>query len=106
MDLLTRRHLLAHGYSDRDIRREVEAGSLLRLRGGVFCTPATPSELQIVGHLGGRLACASALRSFGVWTLADARTHVHFTHVTSMSRADVTAHWKTLTSEPTVGSVG
>lgn len=66
-NLATRSQLRSLGHTDRSIRRAIAARELWPLgRRWVACLNADPSATRAVA-LGGRLAAASALRSYGVW---------------------------------------
>lgn len=65
------RTLLAAGASRRDLRRAIGAGTILRLRDGVYAVPWLAPLIRDAAAHGGELACASALRQRGVWILED-----------------------------------
>jgi very-short-patch-repair endonuclease len=68
--------LVAYGVSRRALCAAVASGSLLRLHRGLYGHPATDAPLLHAAQHGGRLACRSALRWHGLWTLPDARLHI------------------------------
>jgi very-short-patch-repair endonuclease len=89
--------------TDRQIAGAVVRGDLIRLRGGVFCSPSLDAEAQAAVGAGGRLACVSLLRRAGVWVLDDRGTHAHFTQAV---RAPVgVRHWEALREPPDPFSV-
>lgn len=69
--------LLDAGWTERDLRRAVAAGVLVRLRGGAYCDPALDHDYRAAGHARGRLTGTSAVRRMGVFALDDARLHIH-----------------------------
>lgn len=80
--------------SRRRLDQLVEAGSVVRLRRGVYCSPELPGGVQHAVRAGGVLGCVSAAQSFGLWHPSDARVHVHFDRSRSRRRASgPVAHW-------------
>lgn len=61
------------GFDWHAIKRALDAKRLVRLRHGVYCTDPDDPRAQAGAH-GGTMACASALRSYGVWVLEEAQT--------------------------------
>lgn len=55
----------------------VHAGEVLRVRRGWYALPDASDELIRSVRVGGRMACATALRSYGVWVVSDSRLHIH-----------------------------
>lgn len=71
--VMRRAALLRRGATVADVRRAVRGEALVRLRDGVLALPdADPSVTTAAMH-GGSVACASALRHFGVWLWDDER---------------------------------
>lgn len=97
-DALSRAELLATGMTGRGITDAVRTGQLVRLRNGHYATASFGPELQRAVRFGGRLGCASELRSRGVWTLPPASTHVHLAPNASRLRHldGVVPHWHPL----------
>jgi very-short-patch-repair endonuclease len=61
--------LRAAGATKRDLADAVRAGLLVRPRRGVFASPETSEVIiEALGHRG-RIACATAARDRGLWTL-------------------------------------
>lgn len=80
--------LCARGATRLQVARAADGGAIQRIRSGVYAAgPLDPDVLRAAAH-GGEAACASALRSRGVWVLEpgerlhvwvgpDARVHPH-----------------------------
>lgn len=65
------------GLSRRMLAESVRRGSIVRVRPGVFATPATSPEILEAAAHGGAVTCSHALRAHGVWSLhEDSRVHV------------------------------
>lgn len=61
--------LRGDGVSKRDLSRAVRSGALLQPRLGLYALPSTgEGMLEALGHRG-RIACATAARDRGIWTL-------------------------------------
>ncbi|MFT4122896.1 MAG: type IV toxin-antitoxin system AbiEi family antitoxin domain-containing protein [Microbacteriaceae bacterium] len=73
---LRRRDLLALGHSDRGIRAALAAGLIFRVRHGWYALPGTPDDAVRAIRLGGRLAGASALLSYGCIVPRPERTEI------------------------------
>jgi len=67
----THTRLLDVGLSRRGISAAVRDGSLLRLRRGVYARDAACSPVRTAATHGGTLACVTAARHEGLWTLGD-----------------------------------
>lgn len=68
---------MRRGASSDDLRRAVAADAVVRLREGIYALPGAHPSVVLAAHHGGESACASALRSLGVWVLEEQpRTHV------------------------------
>lgn len=98
-----RAELVAAGMTDRGIVRAVDAGDLIRLREGVYCTPGLAAEVRCAVGVGGRLACVSELRRRGVWVVASP-VHVHLTRPVTGGSGEV-HHFNRLVRPPSPGSV-
>jgi very-short-patch-repair endonuclease len=59
--------LYARGYGKRLLRYAVHTEAIIRVRKGWYCCPDLPVELQQAARVGGRLACVSAARYYGLW---------------------------------------
>lgn len=79
----TTRDLLTSGLRKRDIAAAVATAQLIRPRIGNYLTAGAPEEVQEAVAVGGRLGCLSALRSYAVFVLSDAATHIHLPHSAS-----------------------
>lgn len=63
--------LRAHGISKRELSAAVAAGVLVRARIGLYVTaPQAPQVIEALGHRG-VVACVTAARRYGLWTLDD-----------------------------------
>ncbi|MEU4016470.1 type IV toxin-antitoxin system AbiEi family antitoxin domain-containing protein [Microbacterium sp. NPDC028030] len=65
------RALGAFGISRKALSRAVGAGTIFRVRAGVFALPLTPPAVLSAAAHGGALTCTSALRIHGVWVLSE-----------------------------------
>lgn len=65
------------GCSRTGLAQAVNAGSILRIRPGVFALASTDPKVVAAAAHGGSLTCADALRQRGIWTLPDADAEVH-----------------------------
>ena len=72
----THARLLEVGLSRRGVSAAVRDGVLLRLRRGVYARGAACIPVRTAATHGGTLACVSAARHLGLWTLAD-ESEVH-----------------------------
>lgn len=68
--------LLRAGWSSRQLTRAVNAGILVRVRQGWYTAPNTDETLQRAVRVGGRLACTSAARAYGLWVPGTRKLHV------------------------------
>jgi hypothetical protein len=71
-----RAQLLRRGYTDVHLRRELAAGTLIRVRKGWYSLPTAPADAVEAFRVGGRLAGLSALRSYGIWTPDTNQLHI------------------------------
>jgi hypothetical protein len=71
-----RSQLLARGYTDGHLRRELASGTLIRVRKGWYSLPNAPAPAVEAFRVGGRLAGLSALASYGIWTPETPLLHV------------------------------
>jgi len=78
--------------TDRQLRREVESGRLVRLREGAFCAPSVHPDYVEAGRHRGRVACISALRRRGVFVLETPRLHLHVEPTASRLRPLAVGH--------------
>lgn len=82
------------GFTRYAIRLAVERGLAVRVRRRWLARPTAHADLVFAARAGGTIACVSAARRHGVWTVDDGRTHLvvpaHAGHV----RADgAIVHW-------------
>lgn len=75
--------LVSAGASERSVQRAAASGEILRVRRGWYALASADSDIVSAVRVGGRLACISACRKYGIWTPPDAATHVA---VTAQSR--------------------
>ena len=61
-----RRDLLARGFTDRHIRRALQARRIFRVRHGWYSLPSAPDAAIRAVRVGGRLTGISALQSYGL----------------------------------------
>lgn len=71
-----RADLLARGHSIGELRSELSAGHIIRVRKGWYSVPTAPVAAVHAWRIGGRLAGLSALRSYGIWTPKTRKLHV------------------------------
>lgn len=69
--LTTTAQLRAEGWSRRSIAAAVVAGDIERVRRGTYARDTACAPVRRAGRHGGVLACVSAARHLGLWTLAD-----------------------------------
>jgi len=63
------RDLRRQGVSKSDLASAVRTGLLVRPRNGIYCLPETsPATLESLSHCG-LVACVTASREYGLWTL-------------------------------------
>ncbi|MFT4260512.1 DUF559 domain-containing protein [Microbacterium sp.] len=73
--------LRQYGLSRRRVEAEVSAGSIIRVRQGVFALPvADPAVITAAQH-GGALTCRRALRLHGIWMLDGGESEEAEVHV-------------------------
>ncbi|MGN8551599.1 UNVERIFIED_CONTAM: DUF559 domain-containing protein [Microbacterium sp. SLM126] len=118
--VVSRAELLEAGFTPKGITRAVRSGTLTRLRRDHYVRTASRAA-DIAVRIGGRLTCVSALAAAGVFTIDDARVHVHVgremsrvrgpRHRRDRWRRDVhgaiaRVHWGDLTEPATREAVG
>lgn len=81
---LRRRDLLALGYSDNQLRRELGAGRIFRVRQGWYSVPGAPPAGVLAVRVGGRLTGISALQDMGL--RVPNQTHLDVAVVPTASR--------------------
>lgn len=64
------------GFTRYAIRLAVERGLAVRVRRRWLARPTAPADLVFAARAGGTIACVSAARRHGVWTVDDGRTHL------------------------------
>ena len=66
-----------HGCTRTRLADAVAAGTITRVRNGVFAVPGADPKVVAAAAHGGALTCADALRAHGIWTLRiDDEVHV------------------------------
>ncbi|MBN9139879.1 MAG: DUF559 domain-containing protein [Micrococcales bacterium] len=68
--------LLHRGWSYSALSYAARHGRVLRVRQGWYALPGVDELLAAAWRVGGLLSCASAARTFGMWTPPDDRLHV------------------------------
>jgi len=82
------------GFTRHVLRNAVQSSSIERIRRSWLATPSTPIALRRAAAIGGRLACLSAARHHGLWTLDDERLHLAVARNASRFDAgDARVHW-------------
>lgn len=71
-----RSDLRALGHSDHALRREVERGTIIRVRKGWYSLASAPADAVRAVRIGGRLTGLSALATYGIWTPSTRKLHV------------------------------
>lgn len=95
METMTRRHLLAQGFTDRQLRAAVQCGEMIRVRIGHYAAAGLDAPTVSAVRLHGRLACVSELRRRGVWVLDSVPIHVEVPRSASRLRlAEAHFHWR------------
>ncbi|WP_460801303.1 endonuclease domain-containing protein [Microbacterium sp. GXF6406] len=69
--------LQKYGCTRQQLADAATAGSILRIRTGVYALPAVDDAIRTAAAHGGELTCAAALRARGVWVLPDPDAMVH-----------------------------
>lgn len=64
--------LVARGSTRRGIAEQVANGELVRLRVNVYAESGTCEQVRIAARHGGGIACVTAARHVGIWTLSRA----------------------------------
>src|SRR6476619_1377323 len=84
---------LRAGFTRYAIRASIAGGGIRRIRRWLAGPEAPPSLIRAAA-VGGRLACVSAARHHGLWTLDDSRVHLGVPHNASRFDAgDAIVHW-------------
>jgi very-short-patch-repair endonuclease len=78
------------GVSQQELERLASTGRIERIRPGWYCLHGDSSDTVKALRVGGRLACVSVLRTYGVWLMPDARLHVSTVVARSRLRAPTT----------------
>ncbi|MBU1249931.1 MAG: type IV toxin-antitoxin system AbiEi family antitoxin domain-containing protein [Actinobacteria bacterium] len=73
---LTRRQLLAHGLTPRQLAAAVARGTLVRPRRGLYVPAHTARGVVAALHVGGPAACVTAVETYGIWTPDRRLVHV------------------------------
>lgn len=88
--------LFARGMSRHTLEANLAAGSLRRIRIGVYATPWACDDVLAAAMHGGSLACTSAARHAGLWVLATPGLHVWVGqdgHPRDHPGCECTMHW-------------
>jgi very-short-patch-repair endonuclease len=87
------KQLATAGWTRTQLIREIDAGTVARLRRGTYgCAHLTPG-VAVAARLGGALSCISVLREAEVWAGNDNRVHVQVGPNSSIgTRPDVQLH--------------
>jgi very-short-patch-repair endonuclease len=103
--IVTRQMLRDAGATDHQIRRWLKAGALIALGRSMLAMPQASPDLVRAVSLGGRLACISAAKYRGIWTMEDGCFHValranhsHFTDDGAVPPPRV--HWDSRPLDP------
>lgn len=81
------------GFTRYAIASAVASGSVRRLRRWIATAGASPELCRAAG-ISGRVACLSAARHHGLWTMQDGRTHLAVKHGASrFDPGDAVMHW-------------
>lgn len=75
-DVAAARDLLARGMTRNQLRRSHAAGTLIRVRHGVYAVGRAHPLIVLAAAHGGAVACLSALALWGVWVLGAHDLHV------------------------------
>lgn len=73
-----RSELIRLGWTDRELKRAVAEGRLLKPRANAYLLPGTDPDLIDACALGGRLTCVSELARHGIFVLERETLHLHF----------------------------
>ncbi len=87
LTIAARAELLSAGATSRGLTSAVRGGFLIRVRRDHYALPQTDKHLLRAVRVGGRLACASALRNEGIFGFDSRRTHVHTAREMSRMRS-------------------
>lgn len=69
--------LQAYGSTRTQLADAARAGTVRRIRQGVYALPWLDSRIVSAAEHGGALTCAAALRAHGVWLLPDPNDEIH-----------------------------
>jgi very-short-patch-repair endonuclease len=90
----------AQGVSARSLRRAVSVGAIVRIRSGLYASPALPRPTKVALRHGGVLGCVSVARLKGLWVLPlDDTVHVSLrpnSHARSHHECECVQHWNEL----------
>jgi very-short-patch-repair endonuclease len=82
------------GIEGRALQRALRSGQLIKLRRGRYAVPTVHPHVASAVRAGGRVACVSALRMYGVWVLADDGEHVRIARgVDAVVGPRMRVHW-------------
>ena len=74
---MRRNELIQLGWTDRELRRAVDGGRLLKPRANAYLAPETHADLIDACAHGGRLTCVSELARRGLFVLDAGELHLH-----------------------------
>lgn len=77
LNVMSKWELLSCGATERGLTSAVRFGHLVRLRRDRYCLPSLDAFSQRAIRVGGRLACVSALATYGVFAFDLHLTHIH-----------------------------
>lgn len=87
--VLSRHELVAWGATTHGLTAAVRGGFLVRPRRDRYCLPGTAHDIVRAVRVGGRLACVSALASYGVFAFDTRTTHIQLpTHASRLRRPE------------------
>lgn len=85
--IASRAELLRCGATSVMLTTAVRTGQLIRIRRDHYALPGTDGHIVRAVRVGGRLACATALRSRGIFGFEGRETHIHLPRDLSRARS-------------------
>jgi len=86
-EIRTTVELRREGVSEQRLTLSVREGSVIRVRRGHYARPGTDDALLRAVRVGGRLACVSAARRYGIWVEKNLFLHLAMAHSSSRLRS-------------------
>lgn len=86
-EIRTTDELRRAGVSEHQLTSLVRARSLIRVRRGHYARPGTADVVLRAVRIGGRVACVSAARRYGIWVAKELFLHVAMAHSASRLRS-------------------